>query len=279
MLFRYSVLALDVTADEIRAVYTDHVSRRGLKNLVARDVFRAPITGTLALAARSHQQVALIQHQDLYLYDWPAWTRNLNSRVTPFAPIQSLAYVTGRGQLVLGLENGVLWVLRPTTGGLTWLLSAHAAAITALASHPRQPYVLSGSADGTLRLWDMATGEAVSTFTGHSAAIRVIVYSPDGEQAISTDADGLILRWDVAEQRILRQRRLANLRLTTLLWSDGGLLAGTPQGSIFLIEQNFKLIAVADMGAPVTALAVAGSDYIVAASANGDVCLWATVGF
>ena len=277
------VLALDVTRDEIRAIYTDHISRRLLHTLVSLEVKRSPVTGTLAIPARSHLQTALIQHQDVYLYTLPDWTRALNSRITPFGQVQAASYVTGRGHLVLGLQNGVLWVVRSTTGGLTWLLQKHASPITTLAAHPRHPYILSGAADGIIYQWDMAAGEHLSTFSGHTSAIRAMVYSPDGAlprgggQAISADADGVLLRWDVADQSILRQRRLVDLRPSLLLWMDAGLIAGTPQGRVLAMTPNFDLTIVADMGAPVTAIAIASSDYIVAGSAKGDICLWATV--
>ena len=88
-----------------------------------------------------------------------------------------------------------------------------------------------------------------------------------------------MLRWDVAARHSVRQRQLADLRPTRLVWSDGGLVAGTPQGRVLLITPDFDLSIVADMGSPVTAVAIAGSDYIVAASAKGDVCLWATLEF
>ena len=40
---------------------------------------------------------------------------------------------------------------------------------------------MSGSHDGTVRLWDAATGAALQTLKGHSGSVISVAFSPDGK--------------------------------------------------------------------------------------------------
>jgi WD40 repeat protein len=208
---------------------------------------------------RAGRQIALAQGPDVYFYALPAWTRDLPSRVTTFSSVRAVTYVTGRGQLALGLENGYLWVLRPTTGGIVWLLPAYATPVTALAAHPRQPYLLSGAENGGLRLWDMDAGQALTTttFQGYTNTVLALAFSPDGAQAVSADADGGLIVWDVAEGRTLYQKTMADYTLTSFHWTEQGLAAGTAQGEGLLFSPELDFTVLVRMDAAITALAEA----------------------
>ena len=61
----------------------------------------------------------------------------------------------------------------------------------------------SGSADGTIRLWDVADPAHPrplgQPLTGGSAAVDSVAFSPDGRTLASGSADGTIRLWDVAD--------------------------------------------------------------------------------
>jgi WD40 repeat protein len=61
----------------------------------------------------------------------------------------------------------------------------HEGTVSGVAFSPDGQYVLSGSADGTLRLWDVETGEEVRIFTGHDDVIWSVAFSPDGQYVLS----------------------------------------------------------------------------------------------
>jgi WD40 repeat protein len=67
--------------------------------------------------------------------------------------------------------------------------------VRAVAVTPDGRQALSGSPDGTLRLWDLASGQALHTFTGHSEEVWAIAVTPDGRTLVSGGVDGTVRVW------------------------------------------------------------------------------------
>jgi WD40 repeat protein len=62
---------------------------------------------------------------------------------------------------------------------------------------PDQTMVVSGSADGRLRLWNVKEGGAVGDpWEGHSAPVRCLDWSPNTREIASGSEDGTIRRWN-----------------------------------------------------------------------------------
>ncbi|GAB4430412.1 MAG: hypothetical protein Kow0031_11260 [Anaerolineae bacterium] len=84
-------------------------------------------------------------------------------------------------------------------------LTGHEAAIWAVAFAPDGQTVLSGSADGTARLWDAASGRQLQEFRGHEDEVNSVAFAPDGRTVLTGSADRSARLWDVKTGQELRQ--------------------------------------------------------------------------
>src|SRR5262249_45653184 len=73
--------------------------------------------------------------------------------------------------------------LRYTLGG------GHTQAVFAVAYSPDGNTLASGSADGTVRLWNPNTGLIIATLEGHTGSVLSVAYSPNGKVLASASGD------------------------------------------------------------------------------------------
>jgi len=77
------------------------------------------------------------------------------------------------------------------------VLSGHTDEIRSVAYSPDGKYVLTGSADTTIKLWNVVTGDPVRTFKGHTAEITSVAFSPDGRYICSASEDTTAKVWNL----------------------------------------------------------------------------------
>jgi hypothetical protein len=81
--------------------------------------------------------------------------------------------------------------------------AGHTDYVRGVAFAPGGKQVLSGSADGTVRLWDVASGKEVRRFGGHKGVVHSVALSPDGRRALSGGRDGVLRPIVVDEQGVI----------------------------------------------------------------------------
>ena len=73
----------------------------------------------------------------------------------------------------------------------------HAAWVNSVCYSPDRKYVVSGSEDKTINIWEIETGRCIRTLEGHTDTVYAVCYSPDGKYIASGSGDGIKL-WEVA---------------------------------------------------------------------------------
>ncbi len=74
----------------------------------------------------------------------------------------------------------------------------HQGAVHSVAFSPDGQWIVSGGADGTIRLWRAADLEPQKLLFGHAGWVLSVGFSPDGRQIVSGGEDGTVRLWDVA---------------------------------------------------------------------------------
>jgi len=106
--------------------------------------------------------------------------------------------------LVLGSLLGNVSVIADTVSSPVRTFSGHTDWVTSVAISPDGQFVLSGSYDKTLKLWNLETGEEIRTFDQqHTDYVMAVAFSPDGRSVMSGGLDGKLLVWDRNEATII----------------------------------------------------------------------------
>ncbi|MFO7848996.1 MAG: hypothetical protein R6V67_03450, partial [Spirochaetia bacterium] len=79
------------------------------------------------------------------------------------------------------------------------LLRGHAENVNSVAFTPDGGMLLSGSKDGSVRVWDPEEGKQLHLFQGHSEEVHTVTTAPGGERAYSAGGDGTLREWFLEE--------------------------------------------------------------------------------
>jgi WD40 repeat protein len=117
-------------------------------------------------------------------------------------------------------------------------IKGHRDWIRSVAVSPDGKWVVSGSNDKTIKLWDLEAGTCQGTFEGHQKKIHSVAISPDGTLTASTGFTGKTMRiWDLksgACLQVIKDEEDPFRPISVAFSPDGSLLvAGTADGDIY----------------------------------------------
>lgn len=77
-------------------------------------------------------------------------------------------------------------------------LEGHADPVLCLAVSADGGRALSGSMDGTVRMWDLGTRQLMAVFEGHESTVSAVAFTADGRRGVSGSWDRTVRVWDLA---------------------------------------------------------------------------------
>ena len=132
-----------------------------------------------------------------YAYEWDVVSGEYKSRLQrDTGYVWSIAYSADGIKVAAGCDNFLF--LRNDT--VNFYLTEHVGPVRGVAFSPDSATLVSGGADGTVRLWNAADGTHKNTLlTEHVGEVFSVAFSPDGDMIASSGADGTVRLWDAAD--------------------------------------------------------------------------------
>ncbi|HEX6076900.1 MAG TPA: pentapeptide repeat-containing protein, partial [Micromonosporaceae bacterium] len=127
----------------------------------------------------------------------------------------------------------------------------------AVAFSPDGDLVATGSAVGTITVWDVATGQALREISGHSGQVWAVAWAPDGTLLATASNDRTVRLWNPATGTLERELTGHTGWVNAVAWApDGTLLAtGTAHSTTVIWTTDFlhdqpvvELLPLADDG-------------------------------
>lgn len=114
------------------------------------------------------------------------------------------------------------------------LQMGHSEYVTAVAYSPDGQYLLTGSQDHTVKLWERENGKEIRTFANHTEKIFSVTFSPDGKTGLSASKDNTAVLFEVATGKRLQVFRNTSDQLIKAVFSPLGnrILTGTDRNEM-----------------------------------------------
>jgi len=138
---------------------------------------------------------------------------------------------------------------------------------------------LSGSSDGTVKLWDVQTGSELRPFIGHSNTAHSVSFSPDGRHVLSGSWDKTIKLWDIQTGIEIRSFEQHSGGVSSVCFSPDGrcILSGSWDKTIKLWDIQTGIVTRTFEGHKAGVLSVCFSSdarYALSGGEDAAVIIW-----
>ncbi|MDX4026066.1 caspase family protein [Aliarcobacter skirrowii] len=158
-------------------------------------------------------------------------------------------------------------------------LNGHSNGINSVAISSDNRYIVSGSDDKTVRLWDFKSGKLLKTLNGHSNSVNSVTISSDNRYIVSGSSDKTVKLWDISSGNFLKtfSEHLSSVNSIAISNDNRYIISGSWDNTVKLWDVNSGKLLKTFRGHYSTIYSVAissDSRYIVSGSWDNTVKLW-----
>ncbi|WP_020377887.1 NACHT and WD40 repeat domain-containing protein [Candidatus Microthrix parvicella] len=167
----------------------------------------------------------------------------------------------------------------PTSEGRWAIVGPSMRGVLSVGWSPDGTRLVSGSADGTIRVWDPDERTELGRLEGHTNTVLSVGWSPDGTRLVSGSNDGTIRIWDPEDGTELGRLEGHTNTVWSVGWSPDGtrLVSGSNDGTIRIWDPNERTELGRLEGHTGTVLSVGWSPdgtRLVSGSNDGTIRIW-----
>ncbi|MDX4038461.1 caspase family protein [Aliarcobacter skirrowii] len=158
-------------------------------------------------------------------------------------------------------------------------LHGHSYIVNSVAISSDNRYIVSGSDDTTVRLWDFKSGKLLKTLNGNSNIVNSVAISSDSRYIVSGSDDTTVKLWDISSGKLLKTLNGHSYWVSSVAISSDNryIVSGSSDRTIKLWDVNSGKLLKTFRGHYGTIYSVAissDSRYIVSGSDDKTVNLW-----
>jgi len=134
----------------------------------------------------------------------------------------------------------------------------HSSPVRGVAYGPNGEQVITGSSDGTVRIWNLKTEQVIVSFE-HRASVETVIYGPNGERVITGSSDGTARVWNLETEKEIARFDHHGKPVNAVAFGPEGkrLLTGNGDGTarVWNLETEKEIARFDHHGQPVNAVA------------------------
>jgi len=175
---------------------------------------------------------------------WEVATRQeINVMARPGSRVTSIVFSSDGHWLAYASADNNIY-LSHLGNGKVEVLSGHQGLVWNIEFSPDSRFLISGSDDQTVIIWEVGSGLKLNVLSGHKGAVNSVAFSPGGRFAASAGDDKTVLIWDLES---LAERPEAYLKLvekgtSEFLHDDPGFLSAAQDSVLDLLADADALV-------------------------------------
>ncbi len=189
----------------------------------------------------------------------------------------SVAFSPDGKQLLAGAGDRTVRSFETTSGKQTRVWKQHADWVQTVAFSADGARFISASRDRTSRVFDTASGEVLANYIGHEAAVLAAAFPTRASTAFSVARGQAVRQWDASDGKLSAEFPEAGRGVQVLLPTDFGLLTGSTDGAVRLLQSSDRRVVLTFFGQrdAVESFALAPDRRTFASGDHsGEVCVW-----